>query len=354
MINLSSGIFQAVIKPSEPPTWSEANDLEQYTEVDKSSYMGFGDKLLRLAIVEPKDSDERFFVLSMHHSTYDAFALNMLFKELEAAYSQGFPTVSPPKMNQFIKYITESDKAVATDFWTSYLGDAVTRPLLAPRGECMVFDMSEKTMAMDIPKLHGTDCSLPKMIEVAGGLAIAHRLGCPDVIIYSDRSGRNLPVEGLQDLVGSTTLFLPVRIHLDPQQNIHDFLRDAQNFQKVMMPFEHLGWLELREMSHLKPILRNSVNMNIIPRVVSSLGELGEGLGLEFKSAYASCDDPFGMIVNLLDEKMEWEVGFDKRFIAEETVDSLLEDIRRVFLGIVDAHMQPDLTVGEVLESLRN
>jgi hypothetical protein len=91
--------------------------------------------------------------------------------------------------------------------------------------------------------------------------------------------------------------------------------------------------------------------MNIIPRRVASLGE---GLGLEFKSAYGSCDDPFGINVNLYEGKMEWQIYYDKRFIAEEEVERLLKDIKLGFLQLVKAHLQPELTVGEILELLGN
>jgi aryl carrier-like protein len=351
LINTSSGIFQAVLKEPECPRWKEESNLKRYLQADGSYNMTFGDRLLRLATVESKDPNERFFVMTAHHTIYDGFSRSMLFKELERAYFQGLRLDTPlPKMNQFIKYITEVDKSAAADFWTSYLAGAVTKPLLAaPEERCTVLNQTEKTMVMEIPKFHESESTLPTMIEVAGGLAIAHKLGCPDVILYSDRSGRNLPVEGIQDLIGPTTLFLPVRIHADARQTVRDLLRDSQSFQTAMIPFEHLGWLELRKMSHLKAVLQHSLNMNINPHRLASLGW---GCGLEFESCYASCDDPFGINVDLFDGKMEWRIYYDDSFISAGIVESLLKDIETVFLQLVDAHLQPGLTVGDVFERL--
>jgi hypothetical protein len=103
--------------------------------------MTFGDRLLRLAIVAPEDSDERFFVMTTHHMIYDAFARSMLLKELEVAYFQD----PLPTMNQFVKYITEADKQSATDFWTLHLAGANTKPLfLIPPGR-IVFNITEKS-----------------------------------------------------------------------------------------------------------------------------------------------------------------------------------------------------------------
>lgn len=351
VINTSSGIFQVVLKESEPFRWKEASNLGRYLQDDRSDSMTFGDRLLRLATVQSQNTDESFFVMTAQHIIYDAFARSMLFTELETAYFEGFPDTPVPKMNQFIKYIMDADKEAAEEFWTSYLADAVTKPFLTVPDEHIVLKPTEKTLVMDIPKLHGSEITLPTMIEIAGGLAIAHQLGCPDVILYSDRSGRNLPVEGIQDLIGPTTLFLPVRIHVDAQQKIQDLLRGAQSFQIAMIPFEHLGWLELRGIDNLKDVLKHSLNMNINPHCLASLGK---GWGLELKSDYASFDDPFGINVDLFDGKIEWKIYFDDRFIARERVEALLKDIEQLFLQLVGAYLQPERTVGEIFESMQN
>jgi amino acid adenylation domain-containing protein len=348
VVNTTSGVFQAVLK-DHSPTWTEASDLERYLKRDKADNMKFGDCLLRLAIVKSHDHSERFFVLTIQHLIYDGFSSGILFKELEAAYFQGFPDVPLPRMNQYVKYITQADKATATDFWTSYLGDATTMPLLAAVEDGTVISEKWRTMVTDMPRLYGADCTLPTMIEVASGLAIAQHLGCPDVIFNSDRSGRNLPVEGIQDLVGPTTLFLPLRIRLDVRQKVRDLLRQSQSFQSAMIPFEHLGWVELREMSHLKDILQHSLNLNINPNSVTSLWTR---LGLKLQSCHETIDDPFGINVSLYDRKIKWSVYYDEKFIAGERVESLLEDIERVFLQLAEAYRQPELTVGEMLRPL--
>jgi amino acid adenylation domain-containing protein len=349
IVSTSAGVFQAVLKGSTSPIWKEASDLEQYKRKDQLDHMSYGDCLVRLATLKSHDTNESFFVYTVQHLIYDGFSNGILCRELDEAYFKGFPDIPLPKMSQYIKHVTEADKVAATSFWTSYLGNAVTKSLLAPVDERTTIKESWKTMAMDIPKLHGSDCTLPTMIEVACGLAIAQQLGCPDVIFNSDRAGRNLPLEGIQDLVGPTTLFLPLRIHLDAGQKVRHLLRQSQNVQSAMIPFEHLGWLELREMSHLRTILRPKLNLNINPNSVASLWK---NVGLELKSSHETIDDPFGINVSFHDGKLDWSVYYDDRFITGERVETLLADIRMVLLRLVEAYLQPELTVGEILEPL--
>ncbi|CZR65846.1 uncharacterized protein PAC_15746 [Phialocephala subalpina] len=319
LIHTPMQMLQAVLKEHAPIAWNEANELGKYLQQDRSDHMKFGDRLLRLAIVESK----------------------------KRLYLSEVSSKPQAKMSHFIKYITETDKSAATSFWTSYLAGASTKSLISVPEPHPQFRILEETRTAAIPTLNSTGYTLPTMIEVAGCLVIAHHLDCSDVILYSDRSGRNLPVGGIQDLVGPTTLFLPVRIHIDLDQTIENLLLKSQKAQHEMMPHEHLGWLELREMPHLKEILKHSVNMNINP---NPLSRFGSRLGMEYKSSYASCDDPFGINVDLLDEKIECTIYFDGRFIETEKVEKLLADLELVFGKLVDAWKQPGMTVGEILK----
>lgn len=151
---------------------------------------------------------------------------------------------------------------MAENFWVPHLAGAQTEPLLHKPREHGLWDLSEGIAIMDLPKLGIT---LATILEVAGGLAIARRLGCHDVVLNSDRSNRNLPVEGTEDLIECTTLSFPVRIHVDRAQKVPSLLCEAQEFQSRAMPLERLGLLELRENEQLRHILETSINMNIRP-----------------------------------------------------------------------------------------
>ncbi|KAJ9158132.1 Nonribosomal peptide synthetase 1 [Coniochaeta hoffmannii] len=327
LILSATGIFQVVLDAeSWLPKWQDAERLEDYLEKDKSRIMGFGDELVRLAVVQTPGSGERYFVMTMQHIIYDAFSLAMLFDELERDYFRdGTVSRARPAMNQFIQHITGADKTAALEFWTTHLAVAATKSLLTFPPGVKLFDLNitEISVITKMPERRGTEATMPTIMEVAAAIAIAGRLQCADVILYSDRSGRNLPVEGIQDLIGPTTTFLPVRIHIEQSQLVSDLLRASQEFQNKKLPFEHLGWLELREMHELKPVLRHSVNMNIN---VQPLNLLGQRLGLEFVRSWSMCDDPFGINVDIFGDGIKWAVYHDARFINAETAGGLLRD----------------------------
>ncbi|CAJ2512981.1 Uu.00g011000.m01.CDS01 [Anthostomella pinea] len=52
---------------------------------------------------------------------------------------------------------------------------------------------------------------------------------------------------GIEDMYACTTIFIPMRVHVDPAQQVVALLREAQRLKPAAIPFEHLGWLGLRE-----------------------------------------------------------------------------------------------------------
>ena len=205
LILSATGIFQVVIKRGVIPSrWEHGERLQEFLEKDKSRIMSFGDELLRLAIIDQQGSSDRFFVLTMQHAIYDAFSLGMLFEELKQHYSSELlPSPPRPTMSRFIGYITGEEKSAALKFWTSYLAGSATKPLVSFPPDVKLFDLDivEISATTKTPGLRIPGVTTATLMEVAAGLAIAAKLGCGDVVLYSDRSGRNLPVEGIQDLV---------------------------------------------------------------------------------------------------------------------------------------------------------
>ncbi|KAH8891258.1 acetyl-CoA synthetase-like protein [Thozetella sp. PMI_491] len=351
LINTPSGIFQLVVSPAVPVVWEQGIELQKYLQDDTSPSrnMRFGDPLIRFATDGP--GGDRTFVITAQHIIWDAFSFSLLFKEIEAAYFNDIIQEKLPAMNRFIKFITTADKEAACEFWTAHLEGADTTQLAEFSREKRTFDVAEEKMITSLPSFTSmADYTLSTMIEVAAAFAICSKFGGSDVIFYSDRLGRNLPVEGIQDLRGPTTLFLPVRIHLNGEESAASLLRRTQDFQRAMMPHEHLGWLELREMPHLEETLKHSVNININPNRFASFGKR---LGLKYKGTHELCDDPFGLNVSLLDGIIQWSFYYDPSVISGEVVTEILSRTIRVFAKLEKVHLSPDIRVGDLMADLQ-
>ncbi|KAL9106442.1 MAG: hypothetical protein Q9227_008530 [Pyrenula ochraceoflavens] len=411
VIKTSSGIFQVVLTEPEPFKWNEASNLEDYLEADRSNPMKFGSRLIRLAIVDPPASEERFFVMTVQHLTYDAYARYMLFRELATLYHSAEFPLSPvnsspaPEMGPFIKYVTQdANKSAAISFWTAYLSDAHTTtfltnpPSLSSLPALLPFRITEKSLSMPLPSLKPTrtnnqppaaatatatattpvHCTLPTLLEVSTALALAahsptnHHHPPTDILFYSDRSGRSLPLPTLPHLLGPTTLFLPLRIPLSPfTQPLASLLTSTQRASATILPHSHTGWLELFELDVVRKSRERAewVNLNINPWPNEVHARVfHHRQGMEWVKGEMGCDDAFGVNIDLFnEEEAEGEgegeeprivvtVFFDERFVGEGRVAGLLDAIRRVVergVRVVRGEEGEEWTVGEMVDFAR-
>ncbi|KAK3387990.1 hypothetical protein B0H63DRAFT_431974 [Podospora didyma] len=345
----SSPMFQTII--SSPIPWIEATSLDEYLHDDKQQNMSFGDAMVRLAIVQSAQNQERYFVLTILHAIYDAFSLSLLFREVEQTYINGGspPTLPAPKMNTYIKYILDSDKQSTINFWTSYLANTSTKPLHRP-GEPFP-NTVDRTLLFPTPVVRNKSITLSTVVEIATGLVLAQHIGCRDVILRSIRLGRGGPVPRLDELVGPTITVLPLRVSFVSTQRATSLLEEAQQIQSAMMRHEHVGFFELKEMHHLATMLQHSYHVNVNPNPTSGLGK---GLGLELKETAMRNADPFGVYVDLVEDgkRLELKVRSDDEYVPGHKAEVILGRIRDVIVrlaGVVGAGGDEMTAVGDIL-----
>ncbi|KAK6068790.1 NRPS protein [Seiridium cupressi] len=325
LIRYSAEIFQVVVKDNI--TWAEAVSLEAFLHQDRFDNMTFGKALGRFAIVQEEGNNERNFVLTNQHAIYDAFSLSLLFSEVEKTYLGTAPSISmPPQMNSYIKYLVEADRHAAVGFWSSYLAGTDTKPLHRP-GEPFP-KITIRTVVFDIPIVRDRDLTLSTIIETATGLALAHHIGCTDVILCSVRLGRSGSVARLEELVGPTNTVVPLRA-----------------LQGKMLQHEHLGFFELKEMEDLSPVLQHSYHVNVDPAPTSVLGT---GLGMRLHQTQMRNADPLRVYVDLNAGRLELNIRSDDDYVPEVKVKEILADIRNVISRFVRMFPGEGTTVGEI------
>ncbi|KAI0141892.1 hypothetical protein GGR57DRAFT_486397 [Xylariaceae sp. FL1272] len=346
IIKTRQGLFQLVLR-DDPHVWAEADSLISYSKSDKRRPMTWGDQLLRLASVHCRETSARYFVMTIDHGIYDGYALGLLFAELEHDYFGRLEEKDVhPKMSRFIQYITGTDRTAAIEFWQPRLTSLDMKRLADVPDEVSVFNQTIASRTGAKPKLNHSNATLATAIEVALGISLSYHLGCADVVFYCDRTGRNLPVEGIQDLMGPTTLFLPLPIHIDTTQSASELLQQTQAFHVEMMPHEHLGVPELWRMNEFKPVLRQAVALNIKD---FRLETVGGGLGLQFHDASATSDDPVGFSVMVDRDVIEWCMFYDERYVSTAAAEALLAQAESVLGRLVEASSAPEVTVAQIL-----
>jgi amino acid adenylation domain-containing protein len=112
----SEGLVQGIV--DEPLHWDVTQPLQQYLQKYQTRPMGLATPLTRLAIVEDKNNQELYCLLTQHHAIYDGYSLNLLVEDVSKAYDGVLGNRTPVASFQaFIKHVMAVDHDKAKDFW---------------------------------------------------------------------------------------------------------------------------------------------------------------------------------------------------------------------------------------------
>lgn len=260
--------------------------VEKYIKHEKTQAMTYGQPLCRLAIVEPVDkaSSHRYFVWTMHHSIYDGWSLSRLLQSV-VGIMKGEKDANLPRtsMTRFIRYLQQGDEPTATRFWQEQLHDvqfsafpALPHPSYKPRPR---HNAKRSIELGEVALQSGSSVTTSTLLRAAWAIVVSTYTTSEDVVLNSVSSGRNAPVVGMLHVAGPTVTSYPVRVKVNPQEDVLGFLDKLHDQATNLIPFEHTGVQNIR-------------------RMVSVLGD-------------ASTRDPFGhmFVVQTAMEALDWNDG---------------------------------------------
>ncbi|MDM8557190.1 non-ribosomal peptide synthase/polyketide synthase [Candidatus Parabeggiatoa sp. HSG14] len=182
--------------------------------------------LMHLQLIREAEKQYRF-VWNHHHLLMDGWCLPILFTELleiYQAYQQGQLPHLPPvsSYRSYINWLVQQDFAKAQSYWQEQLkGFSTPTPL--PIGQSSVQPASYQIvdLTLDASLSHSLETfsqqhhlTLNTLIQGAWAILLGRYSGESDIIFGVTTSGRQVPVAGIEQMVGLFINTLPLRVNL--------------------------------------------------------------------------------------------------------------------------------------------
>ncbi|KAH8742678.1 hypothetical protein F5883DRAFT_477797, partial [Diaporthe sp. PMI_573] len=236
-MGVSNDDFLVLVNPQRPLDWVQVaagTKLDEYLAQDRATSMGYGDALVRYALLDSPINAEvgknTTMVLTMHQCIYDGFTVKRLhhaMNELLNRQVDSTALVTTPSFAPFIEHITmQSSKQDIESFWKDYFlgygnGDGAKRkqqspfPALPDPSSVIeadsLFATNIQTPALGPNLKHIT---LPTIVLAGWAMVMNHYTGDNDIVLPMHVSGRGLPVPGIMDMAFPTIANVPVRVRL--------------------------------------------------------------------------------------------------------------------------------------------
>ena len=315
-------------------SWMSATDLETYLLEDTNTPVQYGGPLMRLAIVQQANG-ENYFVWTAHHAVYDGWTVNLLFGKVAKMYSEGTNLPSVPYAN-FIGHLSEVEPAARDQFWQAQFSSTASQTTGFPTVPLGYQAMSKQNMKYSgqVPRASSSRFTMPTMMRAAWAVVISTYSDSKDVVFATTLSGRNVPLAGIDTMMGPTITTVPIRIVL-PKADVlaEQYLEIVQSQSTEMMPYEQIGLQHIRRLS---PEAQKSVDQiqNLLVVQPSETSEdIPAFLDLEAVDRPSTNFDTYALVVECCVGKegtFDIQARYDDSIISVELMKRMLQQFEHV------------------------
>lgn len=318
--------------------------------------------LIRVTLVRVGEEDWRL-LWSHHHLLLDGWSLPLLLRDLFAAYharTAGRDAALPPvrPYGDYIAWLERQDRVAATNFWRKTLGD-FTEPLGLP-GELGAADDRKPSQRIvttivradalqterlrDLARQSGV--SLNTIVQAAWTLVLGRHARTEDVLFGVTVSGRPPGLPGIEQMVGLFINTLPLRLTIDPNQRLVDWLVDIQRRQADIQDYSYSGLTEIQGLSGVprgQSLFRTLYAFENFP-LGAATDELTGTLRVIEPSLTEKTNYPLTLVV-VPGQGLDFKLSYDSDRIADWLAVGLLDQVQQVLTTMVT---RPDVMVGQI------
>ncbi|KAH7173129.1 uncharacterized protein B0J16DRAFT_375847 [Fusarium flagelliforme] len=326
---------------------STASTLDKHIEQQRSKDFGYGQPLLRMAIVFDQSTQCHYFVISIHHTLFDGWSFSLMWDTAIELY-QGTQLVQPrPSFQSFVQQLKSAPLSSSKEYWKSHLVEqdregfqfptvpAAHKPI-ATASATFRFSFQSKVAVSA-----GVTPSV--LINAAWAILLSQYTTSSTVNFGVTLSGRDFPMPYLDQVVGPTIVTMPRQFHVAPNQTVLEFLEYVQQVTAASIPHQHLGMQEIRALDWSAQQACNFSTLILVNHDMvdlrSSLSPLGitpvEVDSVDFHPY------PFAVEFSLGPESVSVNVGYDPICIGASMVSHVMQQFKHILQNLCQSCHDP-------------
>lgn len=252
IVHTSMSTFVQVVLKQEKIEWYGADSTVDATNAALQLPEHSGSPLMKFTIVDNDDGADRYFVLSIHHALYDGWSMPRMLQRVEDIYFEESLVSPKAPYSQFIKYLRSTDSQACDRFWKSKFDGLQSLHFPKITSLDAEQDAQAETLkyTVRLPEMSkGTGFTLPTMIRAGWAILLSSHTGSEDVVFGETMTGRDVPVDGIIDMLGPTLTTIPTRIQVNSSLTIMKYLQKVNQMAADVIPYQHVGLQHIRRLN---------------------------------------------------------------------------------------------------------
>jgi amino acid adenylation domain-containing protein/non-ribosomal peptide synthase protein (TIGR01720 family) len=309
--------------------------------------------LMRLALLQFGESDHRL-IWNSHHLLLDGWSIPRLLDDVFAAYAAlgrgEAPQLSPVRpYRDYIAWLRQQDLAAAEGYWRERLSGftaptelGLGRPA-AGAGE----RYAEYDRVVALPELETFArrhrVTVNTLVQAAWALLLGRYGNSRDVVFGVTVSGRPAELADVERMVGLFINTLPLRLSLDPEQTVVDFLRQVQARQSELISYQYAPLPDVQRASELPtgtPLFESILAFENYPTEMSATAAVAQRIRISEIRPQERTNYPLTLQVTL-GAALSLRLIYDTERFGAEGIAGLLGHVSRLLGGLIANGEQP-------------
>ncbi|MFF8021565.1 amino acid adenylation domain-containing protein [Streptomyces sp. NPDC007896] len=332
-------------------------ELDRYLAEDRARGLDLSEApLLRLALIRVSDTGVRV-IRTSHHVLLDGWSTFQMLDELSAAYSAllaGEEPVLPVRrpFRSYVEWLEGQDLAQAETYWRDLLTGFATptalpydrRPAASHRAQArerLVNRLSPEVSAEIYAFARRHRLTVNAVMQGAWALLLSRYTGDQDVVFGATVAGRPADLPGADAIVGMLINTLPVRIDVDVDAPVAEWLAavqraqvEARQYEYVPLPRIH-AWSGIERGANLFDSLVVFENFPMDDRAAAE-----QGLRLHGLEGAEDTNYPLNLVAYAGDE-LAYALVYDAGFFEASSVERIGRHLESLLTGMTADPQQP-------------
>jgi len=298
----------------------------------------YGTPSFQLKLISRGESHNAL-ILRISHALYDGLSIFEIFHDLSAAY-EGSPIGSPASTySMYMQYRLAQRTETAYDFWREFLDNStmtnLDRDVLGDdRAETHeVEECVQRIIKLPVPP---SGITMSTLFKAAWSFVLASISRKHDLVFGQVVSGRNIPMDGVEDVYGACINYAPVRVTIDTSWTALRLMHHISEQHTRTTPFETIDLQDI--VTNCTP-WPNGTDFGCLvhyramtmPKEVSLDGHTCEATPLSFYPVKKY----FTVTASPVDGSLEICVEASNKLVGRESADRIAGDICDTVLRFV-------------------
>lgn len=309
--------------------------------------------LLRLTLIKIREEKYEFF-WTHHHILLDGWSLPILLGEVIQLYRDliiGQVNELPPTrpFRDYIVWLKGQDLTKSEIYWRKRL-DGFTTPNELPTNRVETDSKGEREdfsgIEIPLPETLSTELShmarrhaltLNTIFQGAWAILLSYYCDQDDIVYGMTVSGRPAELAGADKMVGLFINTLPVRVKVNGNETINQFLKELQADQAEMRQYEYTPLLQIQNWSEIPRGTALFDTLYVFENL--PLSEIEQqrtgGFRIETGQGESLTNFPLAFVV-VPEEKITIKITFNTRFYSADYIIGILEHFQRILNSILE------------------